>query len=1206
MTGSKYHFESLTPTDNVDLNVYEEAINYIFENPDIKNVAISGAYSAGKSSVLASYKKAHSEVRFLHISLAHFQSQNDKNEIEVKESILEGKILNQLLHQIPSEKIPQTNFRVKKRINLKSLVVETLEIIVFLVAVIYFACFDSLKSYISTLPVKEWNSALILLIHPYALIIDGIVIIGLLGALIYRLIKTQKNKNIFRKLNFQGNEIEIFQESEDSYFDKYLNEVLYLFENADVDVIVFEDMDRFNENRIFERLREVNTLANIQLQKENKKVLRFFYLLRDDLFVSKDRTKFFDYIVPIVPVLDSSNSYDQFVFILKKNGIFDKFSEEFLQGLSLYVDDMRILKNIYNEFIVYYNKLNITELDCNKMLAIIAYKNLFPRDFADLQLNRGFVYTLFEKRDRFVNSKIVEIKKAIEEKENVAAAAKREHLESVYELNVVFAERYLRNHNWQFYDNNKLDDYVSQHLSGDPLERYSTRKKKLKDLLNLDNKKNEYEILQLKQKLLELRSKQLKYIIDRDNIDTVFSITNENEIGEVVDFNEVKSNDYFDLLKYLIRNGYIDETYADYMTYFYENSISRVDKIFLRSITDEKAKGYDYQLENPQKVMSFLRPQDFNKEEILNYSLLTYLLQTECHEELLEKLIVQLSKSNKFEFIRGFFEITSEMPTCVKYLNMWWPDFFSNALIEEELDEEQIRDYSIFTLYFSDEDTLTLINKDDALSVYISCALDYLEIEDPIIQKLIDGFKLLKVRFKTLSYENSDKDLFSKVYQESLYEINEGNLWLIMHKILNISSDEDFEHKNYSLLCSYPDSAITQYINRNINKYFEVVLKMSGGTIFDDEKVAALVLNNTELTIEHKKSYIFALKTPIALINAVTDHTLWPLLLDKGIVLYSAQNIVDSYKELKLNKCVTAYINRCDINLDFSKIEIEEGIKKNLFNDIVESSAIENSKYESMLVSLGYSFENFETADISADKLAILIEKEIIRMTAENLNYLRENYEKRQRLYFIYRNIEKYLDIMTVDLFLQEELLEILTWKIEDEQKIRLLKFSGEEISIVEQNYSTPVCLYILDNNFKESDLIPLFASFEEWDDRVQKKIFEYALRNIPIIIDAPNSISKKLYDDLLKSSRIDQSIKISLFIAIIPDLNLERIIELLQMLELTEYLKLFDASTRLNFKVDDENEKLLTALKERGIIYDFFENPKREGYYRIRKHKTK
>ena len=100
----------------------------------------------------------------------------------------------------------------------------------------------------------------------------------------------------------QGNEIEIFEESDDSYFDKYLNEVLYLFENVDADVIVFEDMDRFNAKKIFERLREVNTLANIQLQKENKKILRFFYLLRDDFFISKDRTKFFDYFVPVVNI----------------------------------------------------------------------------------------------------------------------------------------------------------------------------------------------------------------------------------------------------------------------------------------------------------------------------------------------------------------------------------------------------------------------------------------------------------------------------------------------------------------------------------------------------------------------------------------------------------------------------------------------------------------------------------------------------------------------------------------------------------------------------------------------------------------------------------------------------------------------------------------------------------------------------------------
>lgn len=67
---------------------------------------------------------------------------------------------------------------------------------------------------------------------------------------------------------------------------------------------------------------------------------------------------------------------------------------------------MRLLKNIYNEFVIYYNRLNITELDCNKMLAIIAYKNLFPRDFADLQLNQGFVCTLFNNKEQFIAEEV--------------------------------------------------------------------------------------------------------------------------------------------------------------------------------------------------------------------------------------------------------------------------------------------------------------------------------------------------------------------------------------------------------------------------------------------------------------------------------------------------------------------------------------------------------------------------------------------------------------------------------------------------------------------------------------------------------------------------------------------------------------------------------------------------------------------------------
>lgn len=206
MAKQKYKFERLTPIDNMDLDVYEEAIDYVFSNSDVKNVAISGAYSAGKSSVLASYKKKHDELRFLHISLAHFKSTDQESDAEVKESTLEGKILNQLIHQIPSEKIPQTNFRVKKTVSSKSIATSTIGAVLFLISILHLLFFSVWKNYIGVLPVSLIKSILMPSTHPYALIVDGIIILVLLSLSVYKLIRIQREKNIFRKLNIKGNE----------------------------------------------------------------------------------------------------------------------------------------------------------------------------------------------------------------------------------------------------------------------------------------------------------------------------------------------------------------------------------------------------------------------------------------------------------------------------------------------------------------------------------------------------------------------------------------------------------------------------------------------------------------------------------------------------------------------------------------------------------------------------------------------------------------------------------------------------------------------------------------------------------------------------------------------------------------------------------------------------------------------------------------
>lgn len=66
-------FQKLTPIDNADISVYEDAIEFSLKNDDITNVALSGPYSAGKSSIIETYKKKHPDKKFVHISLAHFE-----------------------------------------------------------------------------------------------------------------------------------------------------------------------------------------------------------------------------------------------------------------------------------------------------------------------------------------------------------------------------------------------------------------------------------------------------------------------------------------------------------------------------------------------------------------------------------------------------------------------------------------------------------------------------------------------------------------------------------------------------------------------------------------------------------------------------------------------------------------------------------------------------------------------------------------------------------------------------------------------------------------------------------------------------------------------------------------------------------------------------------------------------------------------------
>ncbi|KIL42910.1 YobI family P-loop NTPase [Jeotgalibacillus campisalis] len=1241
----EYNFQTLTPINNAKLHIYDDALNFVFENNDIRNVAISGPYSAGKSSVIESYKLKSSDKRFLHISLAHF-SETTSESVEggntTDKAILEGKILNQLIHQIKQNKIPQTKFKIKQKAEPKKIIFSTMIFITFLILVYYINSFNKWSSFVPTLKAEWLKSTLMWTTSNITLLFSGLACFVILGIATYFIITFQKNKNILKRLKLQGNEIEIFEEKDDSFFDKYLNEVLYLFEHSNADAIVFEDMDRFNANKIFEKLREINTLVNNKKAEEDRPPIRFLYLLKDDIFTSKDRTKFFDFILPIVPVIDGSNSYDQLIGHLNEGKILDLFVENFLNELSLYIDDMRILKNIYNEFIIYHNRILFKEdesqteqenkelsdstlinLDNNKLLGIIVYKNLFPKDFSDLHLRTGFVYTLFENKPLFIEQEIEKIDHKIGEIKEKIQLSEDEIIESINELDAIYL---LGNYQivriaglgvTQFKTRVQLvkaikdnPDQVTfttqsryeQHLDVTSElnkirqgQEYIERKKAIdrKTENQIEKLKVEHQRL-IKQKNTVQNSKLSKFIC-KDNIDTIFSVTYTNEIGEQNKFEEIKGSNYFPLIKYLVRYGYIDENYSDYMTYFYENSLSRIDKNFLLSVTDQIPKDYSYSLNDPKKVISRLTLGHFDHVEILNFDLLKHLLLTKSNnDKYLISFLHQLKDTTNFHFIFGFLELGRKRETklFIKEINNMWPNIFHSVQDEGDFSYDQKKQYSVYSLYYSPDAAIENLNKSNCLTDFIANSDDFLDIESPDIEKLIAGFSLLGVKFEWINYAEANNRVFQEVYQNNLYKLTFDLICLMLERVYGLDKSDDFKNKNYTLVISKQDEPLTQYVNRNFNHYIKEILENCDELITDAESVALSIINHTEIDPEDKNMYISYLKTSIQLIDNVNDTDIWALLLQEQIVEYSENNILNYFFHQELDLCLIDFINESDRLLEFESSTIdtkfgEESATK-FFMALVNNNELTNERYESILKTFERHFKTFSNTEIDEDKIKILIKIDIMYMTEENLIFMRENYSS-LLLCFIKHNIRQYTEVViNEDNFEMDELLSVLNENVEDKYKISLLEFSSDVITLKEKDYSDPVKLHILEHNFNLEDIPYLLDRYtNERSNTISKSIKTISIQHVEEIISAGYSVPFELLTELFLSDQLEMETKMELFAQCLPDMSEKHVIKSLRTLQMADYISLFERK-RPTFEINKVNETILDDFKKRKWITDF------------------
>ncbi|HFR3659228.1 TPA: hypothetical protein ACHVER_001994, partial [Streptococcus suis] len=265
----------------------------------------------------------------------------------------------QLVNQIDSDKIPKANFKPKENTSKDKLKLLTIAFLCVFLYIFYFneIFIEKLKySFSNKIENFDWFDTF--------LIVSTIFFMLAIYYLTFELIKNIFSKNLTTKFSLTSMGMTLDLENKDftdiSYFDHFIADVVYIFDESDSSYIIFEDLDRFYDHTIFEKLREINILVNQRREKHRKKLMKFFYVVSDDMFSSsniekeiniepkhvqtaKERTKFFDLIIPVVPILDNSNSFDYLKDEFTDEIYQDKDFEKLLFQISIFIDDFRLL-----------------------------------------------------------------------------------------------------------------------------------------------------------------------------------------------------------------------------------------------------------------------------------------------------------------------------------------------------------------------------------------------------------------------------------------------------------------------------------------------------------------------------------------------------------------------------------------------------------------------------------------------------------------------------------------------------------------------------------------------------------------------------------------------------------------------------------------------------------------------------------------------
>lgn len=855
------HISLLSPID--DFKRHKEYIIRLknaIDQPNVFNIALTGSYGAGKSSILKTFKAYYPEYHYVNVSLASFVEVNlsdGDNTVKGKEDgfeeQLEYSILQQLFYHVKATNIPESRFGRIERISKKKRILMVLGILLFVVANLCLFCQEQVTKYF-LIPTEVLKSSFLFGISICVFII-GIWVV------LFQLILFIKKISI-KNLTLDKATLEFEEKKNVSIMNRYLDEILYLFQGNKYNVVIFEDIDRFENTHIFTKLRELNLILN-QSEEIGRRIV-FLYALKDDIFANaEERTKFFDYIVPVIPFVNASNSGD--LFRRKITGLRIpevEVSSSFITDISAFVNDMRVLTNVVNEFDLYRNLLD-KKLNKEKLLAMILYKNLYPTDFSLLHQNKGVVYEAFMSAETLRDEILEDDRTQIDKVDSNLQAINEECLRNLNELYAVIIGKFITLYpdgGWYLYCDNKRrgisefysDENILKILNGQVgfSEDYSRprffSKEEIKNVLG-----NSFDYEKRKKRIQSITDDKIKTLRDKrkalmDDIAAIEKHTlsdiakSDRDIFEHVGTIKGQEEKY-KVLKYLLEKGYIDEEYFFYISIFQEGRLTPSDQEFLLSIKFNAPKEFDYKLQEIPSLIQNLSAVDYDHKGILNKDLLEYcLLHEDEYEEECDAILKQMVVHEQYiDLLYQFMQEGNCVPTFIKRLvhidNVW------KSLDKDINHITKDKDKVISAMFkYADINDIRTVNTSYPFNTYINDNNNYSDLFEDIDQvrarKLLD---LLNLNVQSLIDDNNAADTYSYIYENNMYALTLDNVKVIFkHNELPV---DNLDSAIYTSIEETELNELQDYVHQELPAFVENLMLASSNIYESSDTIVSLM-----------------------------------------------------------------------------------------------------------------------------------------------------------------------------------------------------------------------------------------------------------------------------------------------------------------------------------------------------------------------------